>query len=97
LNVSFAGLSSETILMALDLEGVCASSGSACMVGSVVASHVLLAMGLPAELASSAVRFSLGHETTQQQIDEAGAIVGRVMDRIGSAKSNAVTESYAVA
>ena len=48
LNVSFAGLSSETILMALDLEGVCASSGSACMVGSVVASHVLLAMGLPA-------------------------------------------------
>ena len=48
LNVSFAGMSSETILMALDLEGVCASSGSACMVGSVVASHVLLAMGLPA-------------------------------------------------
>ncbi|HYJ06399.1 MAG TPA: cysteine desulfurase family protein, partial [Chthoniobacterales bacterium] len=47
LNASFAGLSSETILMALDLEGVCASSGSACMVGSVVASHVLLAMGLP--------------------------------------------------
>src|SRR5439155_4219321 len=46
LNVSFAGLSSETILIGLDLEGVCASSGSACMVGSVVASHVLLAMGL---------------------------------------------------
>ncbi|MGI8432473.1 MAG: cysteine desulfurase family protein, partial [Chthoniobacterales bacterium] len=45
LNVSFPGHSSETLLMALDLEGVCASSGSACMVGSVVASHVLRAMG----------------------------------------------------
>ena len=84
LNVSFAGVSSETILMALDLEGVCASSGSACMVGSVVASHVLLAMGLPATLASSAVRFSLGRETTEQEIDQAGAIVGSVIDRISS-------------
>ena len=45
LNVSFPGFASETLLMALDLEGICASSGSACMVGSVVASHVLLAMG----------------------------------------------------
>jgi cysteine desulfurase len=84
LNVSFAGLSSETILMALDLEGVCASSGSACMVGSVVASHVLLAMGLPESLAGSAVRFSLGHETTEEEIDQAGAIAGRVMHRISS-------------
>ena len=55
--------------MALDLEGVCASSGSACMVGSVVASHVLLAMGLPPALASAAVRFSLGKETTANEIE----------------------------
>ena len=96
LNVSFAGLSSETILMALDLEGVCASSGSACMVGSVVASHVLLAMGLPAALAGSAVRFSLGHETTEEEIDHAGEIVGRVMARIGAAKSTAKAQTYAV-
>jgi cysteine desulfurase len=82
LNVSFAGLSSETILMALDLEGVCASSGSACMVGSVVASHVLLAVGLPESLASSAVRFSLGHETTGEEIDRAGNIIARIMNRI---------------
>jgi cysteine desulfurase len=86
LNVSFAGLSSETILMALDLEGVCASSGSACMVGSVVASHVLLAMGLSAELAGAAVRFSLGRETTEKDIDLAGAIVGKVIDRISSSR-----------
>jgi cysteine desulfurase len=82
LNVSFPGLSSETILMALDLDGVCASSGSACMVGSVVASHVLLAMGLPLDLASAAVRFSLGRETTEAEIDEAAAIIGRVIERV---------------
>jgi cysteine desulfurase len=96
LNVSFAGLSSETLLMALDLEGVCASSGSACMVGSVVASHVLLAMGLPGSLASSAVRFSLGHETTEEEVDRAGDIIARVMNRMSSAKSSARTEAYAV-
>jgi cysteine desulfurase len=87
LNISFPALSSETILMALDLEGVCASSGSACMVGSVVASHVLLAMGLPVELAGSAVRFSLGHETTEEQIDRAAMIVGLVINRVSSAKA----------
>lgn len=84
LNLSFPGLSSETILMALDLEGVCASSGSACMVGSVVASHVLLAMGLSSELASSAVRFSLGRETTEAEIDRAGSIVVDVIRRISA-------------
>src|SRR5437667_11541391 len=72
LNMSFPGIDSETMLMALDLEGVCTSSGSACMVGSVVASHVLLAMGLPMERASSAVRFSLGKQTTAGEIDRAG-------------------------
>jgi cysteine desulfurase len=82
LNMSFPGLSSETILMALDLEGVCASSGSACMVGSVVASHVLLAMGLSAELAAAAVRFSLGRETTEQEIGRTASIVARVINRI---------------
>jgi cysteine desulfurase len=95
LNVSFAGLSSETILMALDLEGVCASSGSACMVGSVVASHVLLAMGLPVSLASSAVRFSLGHETTEAEVDRAGDIIARVMNHMTSIRSSSKTEAYA--
>jgi cysteine desulfurase len=87
LNVSFPGLSSETILMGLDLEGVCASSGSACMVGSVVASHVLLAMGLPQELAGAAVRFSLGRETTEKEIERAGKIVGDVIARISSVEA----------
>src|SRR5213082_3377914 len=68
LNVSLPALDSETMLMALDLEGICASSGSACMVGSVMASHVLLAMGLPLALAKSAIRFSLGKHTTAREI-----------------------------
>jgi cysteine desulfurase len=92
LNVSFPGLDSETLLMALDLEGVCASSGSACMVGSVVASHVLLAMGLPMERASSAVRFSLGKQTSAEEIDDAAKAIERIIERL--IKSNS---AYAVA
>jgi cysteine desulfurase len=92
LNVSLLGLDSETLLIALDLEGVCASSGSACMVGSVVASHVLLAMGLPIERARSAVRFSLGKWTTADEIKAAGDAVQKIVKRLQTRKS-----AYAVA
>ena len=71
LNVSFPNLDGESLLISLDLAGLCASSGSACMVGSILASHVLLAMGVPPDLAQSSVRFSLGHETTTEEIDSA--------------------------
>ena len=96
LNVSFTGIDSETMLMALDLEGVCASSGSACMVGSVVASHVLLAMGLPMERASSAIRFSLGKHTTAQEIEKAAQAIGKIVERLSSLKKKK-SEKYAVA
>ena len=92
LNVSLLGLDSEMLLIALDLECVCASSGSACMVGSVVASHVLLAMGLPIEHARSAVRFSLGKWTTAEEIMAAGDAVRKIVDRLETRKS-----AYAVA
>jgi cysteine desulfurase len=92
LNLSLLGLDSETLLIALDLEGVCASSGSACMVGSVVASHVLLAMGLPIERARSAVRFSLGKWTTADEIKAAGDAVQKIVARLQTRKSE-----YAVA
>ena len=95
LNVSFLGIDSETMLMALDLEGVCASSGSACMVGSVVASHVLLAMGLPRERASSAIRFSLGKQTTPDEIQRAAAAIERVVKRMARTKTK--RDAYAVA
>ena len=71
LNVSFPGLDGESLLMNLDLAGICASSGSACMVGSIEPSHVLLAMGAAPELARATVRFSLGRQTTVEEIDEA--------------------------
>src|SRR6266550_3388306 len=92
LNVSLLGLDSEMLLIALDLEGVCASSGSACMVGSVVASHVLLATGLPIERARSAVRFSLGKWTTADEIKAAGDAMQKIVERLHTRKS-----AYAVA
>ena len=92
LNVSLLGIDSEMLLIALDLEGVCASSGSACMVGSVVASHVLLAMGLPMEHARSAVRFSLGKWTMAAEIEATGNAVRKIVDRLNTRKS-----AYAVA
>lgn len=82
LNVSFPGTTSETLLMVLDLEGVCASSGSACMVGSVTASHVLLAMGLSTQRAGSAIRFSLGKETTATEIEQTAEAFRRLWDRL---------------
>jgi cysteine desulfurase len=90
LNTSFIGVDSETMLMALDLEGVCASSGSACMVGSVRASHVLLAMGLPMESARSAIRFSLGRRTTAEEIANAADALERIAKRTKDAREYAV-------
>jgi cysteine desulfurase len=93
LNVSFLGIDSQMLLIALDLKGVCASSGSACMVGSVVASHVLLAMGLSMEHARSAVRFSLGKQTTPEEITAAGQAISEIAERFSKQKA----ETYAVA
>jgi cysteine desulfurase len=66
LNISVPGTDSESLLMALDLAGVACSSGSACQSGSVTPSHVLAALGVPRELASAAVRMSLGALTTDE-------------------------------
>jgi cysteine desulfurase len=90
LNTSFIGIDSETMLMALDLEGVCASSGSACMVGSVRASHVLLAMGLPMESARSAIRFSLGKRTTSEEIANAADALKQIAKRTKDAREYAL-------
>ena len=69
LSVSVPGTDSESLLMALDLQGVAASSGSACQSGSVTPSHVLAAMGVRTDLASAAIRMSLGSLTTEADID----------------------------
>ena len=68
LNVSVPGTDSESLLMALDLAGVACSSGSACQSGNVNPSHVLMAMGVPRDLASAAIRMSLGALTTDESI-----------------------------
>ena len=82
---SFAGADSLTLLAALDLEGVCASSGSACSVGSLEPSHVLLAMGASQVEASALVRFSLGSLSSASDIETAiaafRAVINRVNDR----------------
>lgn len=68
LNVSVPGTDTESLLMALDLKGIAASGGSACQSGSISPSHVLVAMGVRPELASAAIRFSLGPLTTEESV-----------------------------
>ena len=85
LNVSVPGASSEVLLMSLDLEGLAVSSGSACSSGGVKPSHVLTAMGLSPEVAGPSVRFSLGRETTEKEIQRAAAIFAPVMERLREA------------
>lgn len=69
LNVSFAKIDGQSMLFDLDLEGVAASSGSACASGSLDPSHVLLAMGLPYEMAHGSLRISLGRYNTPEEAD----------------------------
>ncbi len=87
LNVSVAGADSEALLMHLDLAGVAASSGSACSTGAVEPSHVLVAMGVPRELALGAIRFSFGRESTAGDVDRVAelmpAVVGKVRKLAG--------------
>ena len=75
LNVSFAGLDAEDFLIALDLEGLSVSSGSACLVGSILPSHVLAAMGISSGESSATVRFSIAEDIANEDLDE---IVSRV-------------------
>ena len=68
-NFSFEFIEGESLLIMLDMKGICASSGSACTSGSLDPSHVLLAIGLPHEIAHGSLRLTLGEETTREDID----------------------------
>lgn len=68
-NVSFRFVEGESLLIMLDMKGICASSGSACTSGSLDPSHVLLAIGLPHEIAHGSLRLTLGDETTKEDVD----------------------------
>ncbi|KPV56777.1 cysteine desulfurase [Paenibacillus sp. A3] len=82
LNVSFPGISTETMLMNLDLAGVMASSGSACTSGSLEISHVLKAMSLPDEVTQSAIRFSFGPGNDSGQMAAAATAVETIISRL---------------
>jgi cysteine desulfurase len=73
-NISVPGTDSESMLMALDLAGIAASSGSACQSGSVNPSHVLKAMGVPTELATAAIRMSLGSLSNDETVSRVSAV-----------------------
>jgi cysteine desulfurase len=68
-SVCIEGAEGESVLLSLDMEGICASSGSACTSGTLEPSHVLLAMGIPAEIAHGSLRMTLGRMTTKEDID----------------------------
>lgn len=86
LSCAFPGVDAETLLVALDQREVYASSGSACTSGAIEPSYVLLAMGIAPERARTSVRFSLGHTTTDAEIDAALAVIpGAVQRLVGAA------------
>jgi cysteine desulfurase len=81
-NVSFKHIEGEAVLLSLDLEGIAASSGSACSSGSLDPSHVLSAIGLDHPTAHGSIRFSLGRGNTEEDIDYLLEVVPRVVDKL---------------
>ncbi len=82
LNLSFRGVEAEAVLVGLDLEGICASSGSACAEGAADPSHVLLAMGVEPRLAAGALRFSLGWGNDEAEIDRVLELLPGIVARL---------------
>lgn len=84
LNLAIPGVQGETVLLALDMEGVAASAGSACTTGNTEPSHVLLAMGLSDERCRASLRLTVGRTNTFEQMDEAAAVLTEVVNRVRS-------------
>ena len=84
INMCFEGIEGEALLLRLDLMGICASSGSACTSGSLDPSHVLLAIGLPHEIAHGSLRLSFSDETTEEDIDYIAKCVPQVVNTLRS-------------
>ena len=81
-NISIEGVEGESLLLMLDLHGICASSGSACTSGSLDPSHVLLALGLKHEVAHGSLRLSISDETTDEDIDYILEVIPPVVKRL---------------
>jgi cysteine desulfurase len=84
LNCCFKGIEGESILISLDFEGICASSGSACTSGSLDPSHVLLALGLPHEVAHGSLRLSLNKFNTAEDVDKVIEVLPKIAERLRS-------------
>ncbi len=82
INFSFRFIEGESLLILLDQNNICASSGSACTSGALDPSHVLLAIGLPHEIAHGSVRFTLSSETTEEEIDYTVQTLKKIVDRL---------------
>lgn len=81
-NMCFEGIEGESLLLMLDLKGICASSGSACTSGSLDPSHVLLSIGLPHEIAHGSLRLSFGEDTTMEDVDYILSVLPPIVERL---------------
>ena len=81
-NFSFQFIEGESLLIMLDMDGICGSSGSACTSGSLDPSHVLLAIGLPHEIAHGSLRLTLGEETTREEIDYVVESIKKIVEKL---------------
>lgn len=81
-NFCFEFIEGESLLILLDQQGICASSGSACTSGSLDPSHVLLAIGLPHEIAHGSIRLTLSEETTKEEIDFTVEAIKKIVERL---------------
>ena len=91
-NVSFEGVEGEPILLGLDFAGICASSGSACSSASLEPSHVLLAIGLPADIAQGSLRVTLGRDNTEEEVDRLLSVLPGLVSRLRAMPSLSAVE-----
>ena len=83
-NFSFQFIEGESLLIMLDMDGICGSSGSACTSGSLDPSHVLLAIGLPHEIAHGSLRLTLSEETTREELDYVVESMKKIVEKLRS-------------
>jgi cysteine desulfurase len=91
-NICFEGIEGEPVLLGLDFSGICASSGSACSSASLEPSHVLLAIGLSAELAQGSLRITLGRENTDEDVDYLLSVLPELVNRLRAMPSLSAVE-----
>jgi len=81
-NFAFSGIEGESIVLNLDLMGIAASSGSACSSASMQPSHVLVAMGMPADLCHGSLRLSLGNDNTEEDVDHVLSVLPGIVGKL---------------